>query len=84
MVSKGVGTPKPDVACFQEVTTVFLDLLKKSKCFMEEYSMSPNQIKRYRCITIVKKKWNPAFSEIKFESDMGRSLILAKMGSFGA
>lgn len=75
---------KPDVACFQEVTAVFMELLKEEKNILREYAVSPNHIRAYGCLTLVKKTFkNVKFLEVPFKnSGMDRSLILATVGSF--
>ncbi len=60
-----------------------MKVLGKSTFIKSLYDTSPNRIDHYGCLTLVRKTWKATFSEVKFKSGMDRSLILAKMPTFG-
>ena len=72
---------KPDVICFQEVTTAFLEEVSKVPWISEEYLCSdPNydgsSLNGYGCAILCKGNLKPHFSFTDFEnSNMGRHLL---------
>jgi endonuclease/exonuclease/phosphatase family metal-dependent hydrolase len=76
------STQGPDVMCFQEVTTAFLDRLKKwGNLHLYDISddLSGSTVGDYGVLTLVKKTYQPCFSFISFPSSMGRKLLVTKL-----
>eukprot|EP00565_Helicotheca_tamesis_P001224 CAMPEP_0185727390 /NCGR_PEP_ID=MMETSP1171-20130828/3087_1 /TAXON_ID=374046 /ORGANISM="Helicotheca tamensis, Strain CCMP826" /LENGTH=286 /DNA_ID=CAMNT_0028395947 /DNA_START=73 /DNA_END=933 /DNA_ORIENTATION=- len=68
-----------DVACFQEVTTPFIEAVSCSNDIVDKYDVSPNRIRQYGCLILVKKHLRAQFEEIELPTRMDRSLILVRM-----
>ncbi len=77
-IVSNVLTLDPDVACFQEVTRPFLNILKSNKDLMKRYYISSNSIYGYGILSIAKKDvfGKVFFEEITLPSNMGRSLLV--------
>mmetsp|Transcript_5886 Transcript_5886/g.10112 ORF Transcript_5886/g.10112 Transcript_5886/m.10112 type:complete len:402 (+) Transcript_5886:2-1207(+) len=71
----------PDVACFQEVTSLFVKTLKSNSYIKGMYCVTNNPICTYGIISIVKKDiaTEIEFHEVDLVSRMGRSLLVTKI-----
>ncbi len=75
---------RPDVACFQEVTELFLETLQSRHGILKEYELSypdlkGNTVSGYGVITLVKKIWQPTFKTYEFPTKMSRKFLLASL-----
>lgn len=66
-----------DVICLQEVTRMFKSAVEASRLLNAKYSMSKNTIGSYGCMILAKHELGATFSEVKMDSRMGRSLLVA-------
>jgi exonuclease III len=73
---------QPDVICFQEVTTSFLDQLRHWD-ILRYYNVSDDftgaSIGHYGVLTLVKKDYLPEFAFYSFPTGMGRRFLVTKV-----
>jgi endonuclease/exonuclease/phosphatase family metal-dependent hydrolase len=76
---------RPDFICLQEVTAVFKKILLSSPFIMKHYIISENKIHHYGVLILTNKRLKNfiiGFYEMKFISNMGRSLLIVHLKYF--
>ena len=74
-------TVAPDAIGFQEVVPRLADALRSNEAVSALYSVSPNEIRNYGCLLLVRKDLQPSFTEVAMPTSMGRTLLVAELGA---
>ena len=70
---------RPDAICLQEVTASFQETLMASSKLMALYNVSPNVIRGYGTLILVRRDWGPVeWQELTdVPTDQGRTIVVA-------
>lgn len=70
----------PDVACLQEVLPAFAEAVRDCEALMAVYQASPQGVRPYGCMLLVRRDLQPTFGAQPLPSRMARSLLWARCG----
>ena len=77
LFQEALGTA-PDVLCLQEVVPELSKSLRASRGLRDAFAISQNDVGAYGCMLLVRHELQPTFQEVRFPSQMGRSLLIAE------